>query len=56
MTIGTAKVDGLVRRLRRMGVGAVRIGTVSRGEAGLVDGDGAAIAVSAVDEIGKLYA
>ncbi len=55
ITIRADKADGLRRRLRRMGIDAAIVGNVRRGQAGLFDTRGKAIAVSATDEIAKLF-
>jgi len=54
ITINPGKADNLLRRLRRAGVAAARIGVVASGKPGLFDPNGRHIPVSATDEIAIL--
>lgn len=55
ITIAADRADGLLRRLKRASVTATVVGRVRPGRRGLFDAAGRPIAVSAIDEITKLF-
>jgi hydrogenase expression/formation protein HypE len=55
ITIAAERAGALMRRLSRGGIRSAVIGQVQRGPAGLFDGSGRPIPVSATDEITKLF-